>query len=293
MHPTSLAVTPAAYAPVAPALTLAGDTRSVRQQADEEWSRVFVAVTRGVSPNIERCELTHLEREPIDVGLASEQHRQYEECLASLGCVLNALPSEPDLPDSVFVEDTAVIVKELALLTRPGASSRRGEIPGIELVLRDYRSLARVSPPGTLDGGDVLAFGRDIYVGLSARTNEEGLRQARSAFEPLGYTVTGVPVRGCLHLKSAVGQVSPDTLLINRLWVDAAAFGDRKFIDVDPTEPGAAGALLIGDTVLYPAAFTRTRDRLTGAGIMTETVELSELAKAEAGVTCCSLVFEE
>jgi len=253
---------------------------------------VLVAVTRGVSPSIKRCELTHLDRETIDVALAAEQHRQYEECLENLSCVLNAMPAEPDLPDSVFVEDTAVIVKELALLTRPGASSRRDEIPGMAQVLGEYRPVVFVSPPGTIDGGDVLVVGRDIFVGLSARTNDEGLRQARAAFEPLGYTVIGVPVSGCLHLKSAVGQVSPDTLLINRLWVDAAAFGDREFIDVAPSEPRAAGALLIGDTVVYPAAFERTRELLTVAGIRTETVELSELAKAEAGVTCCSLVFE-
>jgi dimethylargininase len=253
---------------------------------------VLVAVTRGVSPSIQRCELTHLGREPIDVGLALEQHRQYEVCLASLGCAVRALPAEPDLPDAVFVEDTAVIVEEVALLTRPGASSRRREIPGVEATLAEYRPLVRVSAPGTVDGGDVFTVDRNIYVGLSFRTSDEGLRQVRAALEPLGYTVTGVRVSGCLHLKSAVGRVSPDTLLINRLWVDAAAFGGMKLIDVDPAEPRAAGALLLGDTVLYPAAFERTRDRLAEAGVETMTVELSELAKAEAGVTCCSLVFE-
>lgn len=253
---------------------------------------MLVAVTRGVSPSIERCELTHLRREAIDLGLATQQHRRYEECLTGLGCVVRALPADSDLPDSVFVEDTAVVVKELALLARPGASSRRGEIPPIADVLGEYRPLARVEPPGTLDGGDVLVVGRDVFVGLSARTNEDGLRQLRSILEPLGYSVRGVPVSGCLHLKSAVGRVSEDTLLINRRWVDAAAFAGRSLIDVDPSEPMAAGALLIGDTVVCRDAFPRTRERLEGSGIETRAVGLSELAKAEAGVTCCSLVFE-
>jgi dimethylargininase len=253
---------------------------------------MLVAVTRGVSPSIEQCELTHLEREPIDLDLAVRQHRNYEECLAGLGCVLRPLPADSDLPDSVFVEDTAVVVKELALLARPGAPSRRGEIPPIACVLSEYRSLSRVEPPGTLDGGDVLVDGRDIFVGLSARTNEEGLGQLRAAFEPLGYRVTGIPVRGCLHLKSAVGRVAGDALLINRRWVDAGAFAGRALIDVDTSEPMAAGALLIGDTVVYPESFPLTRGRLERAGIRTRTVRLSELAKAEAGVTCCSLVFE-
>jgi len=253
---------------------------------------VLVAVTRGVSPSIERCELTHLSREPIDVGAAKEQHRRYEECLSGLGCSVRGLPSEPELSDSVFVEDVAVVVEELALITRPGAPSRRAETPAVEEVLGEYRQLAHIREPGTIDGGDVLVVDRDIYVGLSGRTNEEGLRQAKEVFEPSGYTVTGVPVSGCLHLKSAVGLVAPNTLLVNRRWVDAAALGDREFIDVAPSEPAAAGALLIGDTVVYPARFGLTRDRLSEAGISTEVVELSELAKAEAGVTCCSLVFD-
>lgn len=251
-----------------------------------------IAITRGVSPSIQRCELTHIRPEPISVDLARQQHSQYERCLADLGCDVRSLPSEPDLPDSVFVEDTAVVVEELALLTRPGAESRRPEIPSIAEVLGRYRRLARIVEPGTVDGGDVLVLDCDVFIGLSGRTNEEGARQVRSVLEPLGYTVTALPVTACLHLKSAVGRVAPDTLLINRRWVGTTAFGDVKFIDVDPAEPRAAGALLIADTVVYPARFKRTLGRLNRAGIPTVTVELSELAKAEAGVTCCSLVFE-
>jgi dimethylargininase len=251
-----------------------------------------IAITRGVSPNIERCELTHLERTVINAELAEEQHRRYEECLAALGCSVQRLPAEPGLPDSVFVEDTAIVVEELAMVTRPGAESRRPEIPSVAEALGKYRRLVYVVEPGVIDGGDVLVVDRDVYIGLSGRTNEDGVSQVRAALEPLGYTVTAVSLNACLHLKSAVGRVAPDALLINRRWVEAAAFGSIKLIDVDPEEPGAAGALLIADTVIYPASFERTLGRLSRAGIRTAAVDLSELAKAEAGVTCCSLVFE-
>ena len=251
-----------------------------------------IAITRKVSPSIERCELTHLERETINVNFANEQHSRYEECLAELGCEVRSLPAEPDLPDSVFVEDTAIVVEELAVLTRPGAESRRPEISGIAKVLGDYRRLAYIVEPGTIDGGDVLILDHDVYIGQSGRTNEEGVRQVRAILAPMGYMVTAVPVKACLHLKSAVGRVAPDILLINRRWVNSTVFGHMKFIDVDPAESGAAGALLIGDTVVYPARFERTRERLSLEGIKTVVVNLSELAKAEAGVTCSSIVFE-
>jgi len=252
-----------------------------------------IAITRGVSPRIERCELTHLERETINVNLANEQHNQYEECLTELGCEVRSLPAEPDLPDSVFVEDTAIVVEELAVITRPGAESRRPEVSGIAEVLGEYRRLVYIVEPGTIDGGDVLVLDHDVYIGQSGRTNEEGVRQVRAMLTPLGYTVIGLPVKACLHLKSAVGRVAPDTLLINRQWVNSTVFGGMKFIDVDPAEPGAAGALLIRDTVIYPARFERTRERLDRAGIKNVVVNLSELAKAEAGVTCSSIVFEK
>lgn len=251
-----------------------------------------VAITRGVSPSIGRCELTHLEREAIDFDVAREEHSRYERCLADLGCEVQNLPAEPELPDSVFVEDTAVVFDELALLTRPGAESRRPEIPGIAAALGRYRPLAHIAGPGTLDGGDVLVLDHEVFVGRSSRTNDEGVRQVRDILAPFGYAVTGVRVSGCLHLKSAVGRVAPDTLLFNRSWVDGTAFGDMRFIDVDPGEPRAAGALLIADTVVYPERFKRTLERLDHAGIRTTTVKLSELAKAEGGVTCCSMVFE-
>ena len=250
------------------------------------------AITRRVGPGIGRCELTHLERREIDVDLASAQHRRYERSLAELGCDVRSLPPEPDLPDSVFVEDAAVVFRDLAVITRPGARSRRLETPSVAEALRPYRPLEYIEAPATVDGGDVLVLGRRVYVGLSGRTNEAGVEQMRSIVEPWGHQVVAVPVEGCLHLKSAVGRVAPDTLLVNRRWVGAGVFSGVRLMDVDFSEPRAAGALLIGERVLYPARFRRTLERLRRAHIDVVEVELSELAKAEAGVTCCSLVFE-
>lgn len=251
-----------------------------------------IAITREVSPRIGACELTHLARTPIDPERARIQHRQYEELLAALGCKLLRLPAEPDLPDSVFVEDAAIVLDELAVITRPGAESRRAETVAVAGALKPCRKLFHIGPPGTLDGGDVLRIGKALYVGQSLRSNLEGIEQLRRIVAPFRYSVIGVALRGCLHLKSAVTQVAENTLLINRAWTDAAAFGDYRLIDVAPSEPFAANALLIGGTVVYPEAFPETRERLEKQGIKLRTVDASELAKAEGGVTCCSLIFE-
>ncbi len=253
---------------------------------------MLMAITREVSPGIGRCELTHLDRTPIDVGLARAQHRGYEACLAGLGCRVQTLPATPELPDSVFVEDTALVLDEVAAITRPGAASRRAETAPIAEALRPYRRLLTLEAPGTLDGGDVLRVGRRLYVGRSSRSNAAGVAQLCALLAPYGYSVQGVPVSGCLHLKSAVTQVAADTLLANRAWVDLGAFTGLEIIDVDPAEPYAANALRVGEALVYPAAFPRTRARLEGRGLAVHTVDVSELAKAEGAVTCCSLVFE-
>ncbi len=254
--------------------------------------RVLVAVTRGVSPAIADCELTHLDRSPIDLEAARFQHAAYEATLADLGCRVEHLPAEPDFPDSVFVEDIAVVLDEVAVITRPGAASRRGERPSIEQALSPHRRLAHIEAPGILDGGDVLVAGRSIHVGLSTRSNVEAVDQLRAIVADHGYEVSKVGFRGCLHLKSAVTAVSDDTLLINPEWVDAATFPGRACIQVDPMEPNAANVVRIGDTVLAAAAFPRTAERLAAAGQQVRTLDASELAKAEGALTCCSLLFE-
>jgi len=252
---------------------------------------MLMAITREISPSIGRCALTHLEREPIDLEKARVQHRQYERTLVAAGCQVRTLPAEPDLPDSVFVEDAAIVLDELAIITRPGAASRRPETHSVAGALRPYRPLSFIQPPATVDGGDVLRVGRRLFIGLSRRTNPQAIEQVQRLLSPLGYTVHSVPVHGCLHLKSAVTQVADDTLLMNPAWVDHRAFGQMNVIDVHPSEPYGANALLLGERVIYADAYPATSQRLMDQSIPLQIVPLSELAKAEGAVTCCSLVF--
>jgi dimethylargininase len=254
---------------------------------------MLIAITREVSRSIIHCELTHLARTPIDVSRARAQHTQYVSALQSLGVEVTCLPEEPDLPDSVFVEDTAIVLDEAAVLTNPGADSRKPEVESMAAALAPYRQLIRVQPPAMLDGGDVLTVGKDIYVGLSTRSNIESVKQLREFLGVFGYRLQAVTVTGCLHLKSAVTQVSEKTLLINPAWAGKSHFEGFDFIEVDPSEPYAANALLIDDAVIYPSEYPKTRERLEAAGIPIVPVEAGELAKAEGGVTCCSLVFRK
>ncbi len=251
----------------------------------------LLALTRPVSPRLADCELTHLRREPIDVGRARAQHRAYEECLRALGCDVRALPAAPDHADSVFVEDTAVVFDELAVVTRPGAVSRRAEVEAVAHALAAFRPQRAIAAPGTVDGGDVLVVGRAVFVGRSTRTNAEGVAQLARIVEPHGYSVQALDVTSCLHLKSAATAVAPGTVLLNPDWVDARAFRAFERIDVDPAEPLGANALDVAGTVVYAAAFPRTRERLERQGRAVRAIDMSELAKAEGAVTCCSLVF--
>jgi len=241
----------------------------------------MIAITRDVSPSINSCELTHLEAETIDVARAGLQHEKYRELLASLGLEVVSIPADPAYPDCVFIEDTAIVLDDLAVITRPGAPSRRGETRAVAEVLARYRRLVDIEAPATIDGGDVLVLDDRIYVGVSSRTNEAALAQLRDLTRR---EVIPVNVHGCLHLKSAITRVSRDTLLVNREWIDAAPFAGWTLIDVE--EPFAANALLVGETVVYPDAFPKTRARLQGD---VRTIDVSELAKAEGGVTCCFL----
>ena len=249
-------------------------------------------MTREVSSTIDRCELTHLARTPIDLARARRQHHAYEACLAACGCTVERL-EEIDLPDAVFVEDTALVLDDLAIIARPGAASRRGETTTVAAALAPLRRLGRIESPGTLDGGDVLVVDRALYVGRSGRSNDAGIDQLRALVEPFGYRVEPVEVHGCLHLKSAVTQVGDRALLIQRPWVDARRFEGFDLIDVAPGEEAGANALRIGGIVVYPTDYPRTAQRLADRGFEIVAVEISEFAKAEGGVTCCSLIVRD
>lgn len=249
-----------------------------------------IAYVRTVSPTLAECELTHLEREPLDVSGAALEHQAYVDLLAGLGAEVRHLPPEPSLPDAVFVEDTAVVLDEIAVIARPGAASRRAETPTTAAALARHRPLAEIVAPATLDGGDVLVAGRSVYVGLSTRTDAAGVGQLANLLRPHGYRVVPVSFRGCLHLKSAVTCVGEGLLLVNPDWVEPDAFAGFRAIAVDAAEPHAANALALGGRVVHGQQYPRTRARLEAAGLRVEPVEMNELAKAEAGVTCCSLL---
>jgi len=249
------------------------------------------ALTRAVSPAIARCELTHLKREVIDVTLARAQHTAYEACLRDAGCRVERLDAGAEMPDAVFIEDVAIVLDETAIITRPGAASRRAETAAVAGALRRYRSLHRMESPATADGGDVLVVGRHVFVGRSSRTNDAGIADLRRVLAPFGYDVTPIEVHGCLHLKSAATAVGENLLLINPAWLPREPFARFDCIDVHPDEPSAANALRIGDRIIYPTMFPLTRARLERRGLQVSAVDVSEVAKAEGAVTCCSLIF--
>ena len=253
---------------------------------------MLTAITRSVSSAMVNCELTFVDRAPIDLAKATEQHRAYERMLERFGARLQSLPAENALPDSMFVEDPAIVLDELAIIFPLGTESRRAEAVSLAMAVAAYRPLKHVRLPGTVEGGDVLRVGRELFVGLSKRTNEEGIRQLRSIVEPYNYKVTAVAVTGCLHLKSAVTFLGRNTLLANRQWFDAASIAGFEWIDVAPEEPHAANALAFGNTVVLPASFPLTRARIEARRFEVTPLDISELQKAESGLTCSSLLFD-
>lgn len=253
---------------------------------------MVIAITREVSPRFNECEITHIERTPIDLEVAHAQHHAYVNALKTLGCNVIELPAEADLPDSVFVEDTAFILPEAAVITLPGADSRKPETESIVRALKPLIKLVYVREPATVDGGDVLVLGKKIYVGLSTRSNQEAIDQLNKELGEYGYLVTGVQLHDCLHLKSAVTRVDDTTLLINKSWVDTHHFENYDWIEVDPAEPFAANCLPVGESIVFPTTFPKTRERLVNKGYKIVTVDVSELAKAEGALTCCSLIIQ-
>lgn len=251
------------------------------------------ALTRQVGPNFTACELTFLDRLPIDVAKAIKQHRAYEACLSELGVHVTSLPADPSFPDGVFVEDPAIVLDEVAIITRPGAVSRRGETESIAQALAPFRELRYIREPATLEGGDIVHVGKTLYAGLSSRTNRAGIAQLSELLSPFGYRVVPVEVTSCLHLKSGACWAGGDIILANRDWIDAEQFRDFSIIDVATDEPSAADVLPLQGTLLIPASFPHTSEILDACGIKVRPIDVAELQKAEAGVTCMSLLFKE
>jgi len=253
---------------------------------------MLTALTRKVSSSLANCELTFISRQPIDMEKARAQHHAYEQLLSELGARVISLPEEPELPDAMFVEDPAIVLDEVAVICTLGTETRRKEAASLAAALEKYRTLAHIKLPGTLEGGDVLRMGKKIFVGLTNRTNAEGIRQLSVIVERSGYSMTVIPVTGCLHLKSAVTYLGRNTLLANRAWFEPKRFQGYEWIDVDPDEEHAANALAISDAVVFPESFSKTRQKIEAAGFHVRSLDIGELQKAESGLTCSSLLFE-
>lgn len=251
----------------------------------------MIAIVRPPTEALAQCQLTHLDRAPLDVARARAQHAAYVALLRDLGAEIVALPEEPALPDAVFVEDAAVVLDELAVLTNPGAPSRVPEIPAVAAALEEFRRVEYVTAPGTLDGGDVLRIDRTLFVGRSGRTNDEGVEQLAALAAPHGYAVRPVRLADCLHLKSACTYLGNGIVLANPRWVDVRRFEDYQMVEVPPTEPGAANTFRVGDTLVMSDAYPETLERIEHRGFAVRTVPLGELHKAEAGGSCMSIVF--
>jgi len=253
---------------------------------------MLTAITRAVSPALAQCELSFISRQPIDLAKARAEHHAYEKLLRELGVRVISLPPAADLPDSMFVEDPALVLDELAVIFPLGSESRRPEAAAIAAALEPFRKLAHVLLPGTVEGGDVLRLGKRLFVGSTRRSNADGAAQLSGIVAPFGYTLVEVPVTGCLHLKSAVTALDGNTLLANRSCFDPTLFGDYDWVDVDPSEPHAANALAICGTIVYPSSFPLTRARIAARGFRVAALDIAELQKAESDLTCSSLIFD-
>jgi dimethylargininase len=251
----------------------------------------MLAITHVPSPHLDEGVRTHVAYAPIDYGRAVRQHEAYCQLLGQCGADVRTLDVNRHLPDCVFVEDTAIVLDEVAVLASMGHHTRGGEPAGIEPELRKYREVVRVEAPATIEGGDVLRVGRTLLVGLSTRTNPAGVSALEAVACRYGYKVVPVPVRQCLHLKTACTALPDHSLLVNPAWLDAPVLRGFNLVPVPPEEPDAANVALVGTSVCVAASHPHTASLIGQLGFEVHTVDLSEFAKAEGCVTCLSLLF--
>lgn len=251
------------------------------------------ALINRPSSLLDECQLTFVSRSAIDMERALRQHRQYAEALVANGLKVTELTVNQDHPDGTFVEDTAIVLDELAILTSMGSAERRPELPAMKEVLRSYRRVMEIHEPARIEGGDILCVGKTLFAGISSRTNRDGIESLRNIVEPLGYQVIPVPVRGSLHLKTAITAIDEETVLLNPEWLDAEPFERFRKVNVDPSEPFAANLIRLPQGLIVNAAFPRTLEKIDATGIPWTAVDISEFGKAEAGLTCMSLIFND
>ena len=251
-----------------------------------------VAVVRRPTADLVECRLTHMARDVIDPDLALRQHAEYARVLAAHGYRVEYLPTMHGHADAVFVEDAALVLPEVAVVARSGAEGRRAEAPSVRRWLDDWHpNVIEMKAPATLDGGDVLVIERTIHVGHSTRTNRSAVDVLRRVTEPHGYSVTAVDVHGALHLKTAATYLGAGTLVVNPAWIEPDRFHHvERAIPVHEAEPFAANCVRLPDAILTALAQPRTTEAIARMGFTVAPVDISEFAKAEAGVTCLSIL---
>ena len=257
------------------------------------YSAMLTAVTRAVSSRINQCELTFIDRQAIDIERAIRQHNNYQQLLKSLGINVIALAADDTCPDCCFIEDTALVLDELAIATRPHSDARRAEVAGVVPTIAKYRKIVHVDAPATLEAGDVLRIGSNLFIGITSRTNLEGIETVRKHAVPHGYHVYGVEVCGALHLKSVCTAVNERTVLADPSRIDIEPFAEYELIQVPADEGMAANVLLVNRTVCMHEGFHKTLAMLRERQIRVRTTDVSEFLKAEAGMTCLSIIFED
>jgi dimethylargininase len=250
------------------------------------------AITRAVSRNIGRCELTLRRRECVDYEKAISQHEAYSDLLRRLGVEVLNLEASDALPDCCFVADTAIILDHLAVIASMGAPSRRGETSAVEEILSPRHQIARIEPPATLDGGDVVRLGKELFVGRSGRTNAEGIESLIRIVRPFGYRVTPVAVTGSLHLTTACSALDEETVLLNPCWIDDRPFARFRILRAFEEEPWAASTVRVGEAVCVEAHSPRTLQMVAKhSGAHVEVIDISEFRKAEGSLSCLSILF--
>ena len=249
------------------------------------------ALIRGLSKSFADALTMLPKQRPIDVDLSRHQHAEYARALAVAGVTLVELPADEAFPDGCFVEDCALVADRTALITRPGAPSRRGEVEAIRAALQPFLRIERTSEPATLDGGDCMRVGKRIFVGRSKRTNDAGIERVREVFGPLGFDVRAVPLHDVLHLKCACSPISDDAILLADESIPREVFGDVRIVPVSRAEECAANAVTIGRTVIVASGHPDTERRLVQEGFTVIPVDTSEIRRADGALTCMSVLF--
>ena len=248
------------------------------------------AIVRRPGPEFSRGITTARLGQP-DHELALEQHGRYCEALEDCGLELTILEPDSAYPDCPFVEDTAVVTEQVAVIARPGADRRRGEECAVEEVLSAHRPIERIEPPGTLDGGDVLQVGKRFFIGLSARTNFEGVRQLGSILDRHGYSITAVPVGKLLHLKSGINHAGGNALAVTKNLAPLDVLSGFDLVQVPNEEAYAANCLFVNGRLLVAAGFLRALTAFRELGREMIELEMSEFRKMDGGLTCLSIRF--